>query len=425
MQKGLKTRLIAHNLLFELKNKGGNFDELLNKVFEKNNLSISDQKFIHNIVLSSMRFHIHVSKIVSKYIKKKLTSHQIILFLSSVTQIVYLDFKEYAVVNSTVELSKNKTFKVYPGFINAVLKKITKDKELLKKTQINASDLPIWIYNEIKNIPNDKKKEFLDSIVKKPNLHLVFKKEINKGKFNIKSVYTSKKSLAVDENIEIDKIPGYHEGEWWVQDYATMMPLHILHTGDDLKNKKIIDLCAAPGGKSFQALSAGAEVDIVEISNKRAKILKENLERLKFKKKIIVSDAININNSKKYDYVLIDAPCSSSGTLRRNPEIFYRKTTPNLKELSRIQESLLDKARELLEDKGIIIYMVCSFLESETSLRIENFLKKNKNFSTKEFTANSEGGIFLNKNGYLKIFPQTLNGINIDGFFAVQLKKND
>ena len=253
-------------------------------------------------------------------------------------------------------------------------------------------------------------------------MHLVFKKEIDRNKFNIKSSYTSKKSLAIDENIETEKIPGYHEGEWWVQDYATMMPLHIKN---DLRNKKIIDLCAAPGGKSFQAISAGAEVDLVEINNKRAKVLKENLDRLKFKNKIIISDAISIDNSKKYDYVLVDAPCSSVGTLRRNPEIFFRNKTPNLNKLSKIQETLLDKAKELLFSGGIIIYMVCSFLESETKQRIENFLKKNKNFSIAEFIKNSEGDIFLKKNGYLKIFPQTLNEINIDGFFAVQLKKND
>ena len=422
MQKGLKTRKIAHNILFNIKNKNEHFNDVLNLNFLKYNLSVSDKKMVHSIVLTSMRYSIHVGKIISQYIKKKQKPQHFILFLSAISQIVYLNFKEYAVVNSTVELAKDKKINIYPGFVNAVLRNIIKDKSKLQKTKIQFIELPYWFTKEFKDLSKKEKNDFINSITEKPNLHIVFKNSINQNFNKLNSFKTSKKSIVILDNLPVEKLPGYSNGEWWVQDYSAMLPLHLIK---NLDNKKIIDMCAAPGGKSFQALSSGAVLDLIEISPKRACLLKSNLSRLHFKNKIIVKNALKISNFKKYDYVIIDSPCSSVGTIRRNPEIFFRKIAPNLPELVIKQEKLLNKAKEILTKNGIILYMVCSFLPLETTLQIKKFLKKNKNFSIDKFIFKSENNNLIDNNGYIKIVPKYYKKFNIDGFFAVKLIKND
>ena len=183
MQKGVQSRLIAHIMLHNIKEKNTNFDEIFNIQIEKNKISKKDINLIQNIVLTSMRYDLYVKKIIKKYILKKITSTQSILFLSAITQIVYLDFKDYAVVNSTVELAKNKNINVYPGFVNAVLKNIIKDREILKKLKIEFSDLPYWFVKNSTSISFIKKKEFIETIIEKPNIHLVFKDEKIKKNF--------------------------------------------------------------------------------------------------------------------------------------------------------------------------------------------------------------------------------------------------
>ena len=422
MQKGVKTRLIAHKILFNLKNKNVNFDKILNENFLKYNLSIRDKKMVHSIVLTSMRYSIHISKIIPIYIKKKPKPQHFILFLSSITQIVYLNFKEYAVVNSTVELAKNKKINMYPGFVNAVLKQVIKDKSKLQKTQIQFIELPSWFTKELKIFSEKEKINFINSITERPNLHLIFKNKITKNFDNFDSIKTSEKSLVIFENLPIEKLPGYSNGEWWVQDYSTMLPIHLIK---DLKNKNVIDMCSAPGGKSFQVISSGGILDMIEINPKRANLLQANLTRLKFKNKITIKNVLKISNFKKYDYVIIDSPCSSVGTIRRNPEIFFRKYAPDLKDLLVKQEKLLNKAKEILKKNGIILYMVCSFLPIETTTMIKNFLKNNKNFSIDKFIFNSENTNLIDKKGCINIVPKKFKKFNIDGFFAVKLIKND
>jgi 16S rRNA (cytosine967-C5)-methyltransferase len=422
MEKGIKTRLLAHQILFNIKKNNTSFDEALKLDIERSKLSISDKKMAHNIVLSSMRYSVYIKKILTKYIKKNTSDHQFILFVSAITQIVYLNFKEYAVVNSTVELAKNKNIKVNPGFVNAVLKKVCKDKVSLKDTKIKFIDFPKWFTNQVNYISQEDKNFFISSIVEKPNLHLVFKENISKIFETLNTIKTSEKSMVLLENSEIKNIPEYENGNWWVQDYSAMLPLYLTKK---IHNKKIIDMCAAPGGKLFQSLSENANVDIVEISKKRAKLLRLNLDRLKYNNKIMLRDALEIPDDEKYDFVLIDAPCSSVGTIRRHPEIFFRTQEPDLQLLLKKQNNLINKGKKILKKGGTMIYMVCSFLPIETNLKIDDFLKNNSNFSINKFNPDSKNKELVNKNGYIQIIPKKFNNFNIDGFFAAKLTKND
>jgi len=195
----------------------------------------------------------------------------------------------------------------------------------------------------------------------------------------------------------------------------------------NFENKKTADLCAAPGGKTFQLLSNGANVTAFEKNYKRVKLMQQNLKRLKMKCKIINCDVLEKEFSEKFDMVVIDAPCSSVGTIRRNPEIFFKNKKFDLSIFIRLQKKLLEKAKSILNKKGEIIYMVCSFLNDEGIFQIKNFLNENKNFKMSKFSSQKFPDIekFICKSGYFLTWPTILdNEVSFDGFFAAKLIKN-
>jgi len=422
MQKGIITRLVSHKILYNLKIKNANFDEIFNFYSTKYSLSLRDKKLVNNIVLNSMRYNTLIDKIITRYVKKKINIDQYLLILSATTQMIFLNFKSYAVIHSTVELSKKNNFKIFPGFINAVLKNILNDKDKIKNTQAQYKNLPSWFIEHNKNWELNEKFLFLNSINKKPDLHIVFKNIQSVKKFNYKNIHASKTSLVISNQLPIKLLPRFDKGEWWIQDYASMLPLYLT---SNIKNKTVLDMCAAPGGKSFQALNYGAKLDIIEINPQRANTLKENLNRLKFKNQIKVVDALKIGEEKKYDLILVDAPCSSVGTVRRNPEIFFRSSVPNFNKITSLQNKLLNKAKRILKKRGTIIYMVCSFLKLETTNQIQNFLNKNPNFYNNKFIFKDNEEKLIDDNGFINIIPRKYKNFNIDGFFAARLTRND
>ncbi len=422
MNKGAELRLIIHNILNDIIKQSKNYDISFIKYKVSNNFE-RDRSFIKNVCLNSMRYQFHTKKIIKKYIKKRTKTNEMLLLISSITQIVFLNFKEYAVIDSTVEIAKR--LKIYPGFINAILRKISEDKEELSKIRINFSDLPMWFIYYTKNLNENEKKIFLKNFIQEPDLHMVFKNKNLCLQFREKLITTSEISGFLINKKRIEDIDCYDDGIWWIQDFSSFYPISkITH---DIKKKKCIDLCAAPGGKSFQILAKNNKITLNDINKSRIKRLKKNLDRLNFKTKIYNFDALKINSKEKYDFIVIDAPCSSVGTIRKNPEIFFRLKDPNLKNLISVQKNILKKASTLLNHKGVILYMVCSFLEIETTSLIEDFLEKNTNFQLDRsyFKENNNEYDKLLKNNYMLTLPTKIKNFNIDGFFAVYLRKID
>mgnify|MGYP001345040964 CR=1 FL=1 len=425
MQKGLKTRYIIHQILYIIKKESKNFDAIYALKIKENSFSLSDKKLIQTVVLNCMRNYFYIDLVINKFAKKiKKDSHSYFLLLSAITQILILNFKEYAVINTTVEIAKNKKLKTSHNYINAILRNIVKNKKNIN-IKINFLQLPEWFRKKNLGWNLKQKKDFISTIRKEPNIHLVFKSENYLKNNNILGIKTSNTSLSLTSKTIIEKIDGYSKGLWWVQDFAAMLPVCLL---DDIKNKNVADLCAAPGGKTFQLISKKSNVTAFEKNLDRLKLMKKNMKRLNMNCKIINKDVLTLNDKFNFDLVVLDAPCSAIGTIRRNPEIFFRKQHLNFKKTLLLQESLLEKSKQILKKGGILLYIVCSFFKEEGVLQINKFLEKNKNFKILKFNKNKVflPDSFIDKEGYIITYPSELNnGILIDGFFAARLIKDD
>ncbi len=419
MIKGEKIRFDVHNILFSIWKFSKTLEDSSIKQIYNNNKK-EDISFLNTVTLNSMRYRFHTTKIINKYVKKKLRDKEYILLLSAITQIVFLDFKEYAVINCSVEIAKK--LKIYHGFINAVLKNITIEKKLLKNITVSFSDLPSWFVDKAKNFTNIEREVFLKNFYNKPDIHIVFKNNNKFLEFNDRIKKTSDLSGYLLVHQDIKKIKSFKSGDWWVQDFSSFLPIHNLPIKID--NKKILDACSAPGGKAFQILGKTDQIILNDKSKERIKILNSNLKRLNYKTTVLNQDFIKFKYNHKFDLIIIDAPCSAVGTIRRNPEIFFKRKSPNFNQLTKIQEQMLERASMLLNKNGLILYMVCSFLEIETENQIDKFLKKNNDFKLCDLNLSKKIKYSkLIKNNYIITLPDKFLNYNIDGFFAAYLKK--
>jgi len=426
MKKGLETRYTIHEILKILKFRAVSLNKIFFEKVDRKKFSISDQNLIKNVVLNTMRHYLFSEQIIKQFVKKiDKSSNSYFLLLSAITQLLLLEFKDFAVINSTVELAKDKRIKAPANFINATLRNINRSKKKFKKINYNFSQLPQWFTARVSKWNRKQKNEFIKTICKEPSLHLVFKNKKDLEKIVKHNIQTSDCSVAIENSISIKDIYGFNEGLWWVQDFSAMMPLYL---NKNINNIITADLCAAPGGKTFQLINYGAKVKAFEKNMERAQIMKENLKRLKLNCVLEIKDVLKINVKQKFDLIILDAPCSAIGTVRRHPEILFRKKAPDFNKTISIQANLLEKAKTLLNKNGILIYIVCSFFPEEGKLQILNFLNKNKNFNLLKFSSNKMKytKTLIDKNGFYFVLPSQLNNnVLIDGFFAAKLKKND
>ena len=422
MNISTKTRYVIFQILVEIFKKNKNFETVFNQMVIGQNFSQKDISFVNNVCLNSMRKSMHCKLILNKFVKSKINTNESILLSSAIVQIIYLRIKPYAVVNETVNVAKK--VKIFSGFVNAVLKNIIKNVDEVNKIQLSLNDFPKWFLKQINLTKNFNADKFIKTFDDQPSLHLVFKSREDLDNFKEPKIKTSTNSIFIKTKKKVTGIQNFNKGEWWVQDFSSMLPLAI---SNKIENLNILDMCAAPGGKAFQVLSKN-RVILNDINLKRISRLKKNLNRLKLNPEIKNLNALNLDENHKFDMVILDAPCSSIGTIRKHPEIFFRSIGPDMGYLIQLQKNLLQKASQLINNKGKIVYMVCSFFYSETVEIIESFLKKNKNFAIEKYTPNKEFSdikYLISEEGYFLTIPTKYKNFNIDGFFSVQLIKND
>jgi 16S rRNA (cytosine967-C5)-methyltransferase len=224
----------------------------------------------------------------------------------------------------------------------------------------------------------------------------------------------------------ITQLPGFAEGAWWVQDAAAALPARLL---GDIRDKTVADLCAAPGGKTAQLAQAGARVVAVDRTDARLARLRQNLARLKLTAETVVADATQWQAG-PFDAVLLDAPCSSTGTIRRHPDIPWLKREDDIATLTTLQRSLLARAVELVKPGGLLVYCTCSLEPEECEAIVENLLARDSRLRRRAVAAAEVGGCseLLTANGDLRTLPCHLPDATpqlggMDGFYAARLER--
>ena len=181
-------------------------------------------------------------------------------------------------------------------------------------------------------------------------------------------------SLRLARGAQVSALPGYDAGAWWVQDAAAALPVRLL---GPLAGRSALDLCAAPGGKTMQLAAAGAAVVAVDASAARLARLRDNLERTRLAAEVVAADALAWRPDRRFDAVLLDAPCSASGTLRRHPDLPWLRRDSDVASLAARQVALLDRAWESVAAGGRLVYCVCSLLPEEGEAQVAGFLARN------------------------------------------------
>lgn len=398
--------------------KGVSFSDIKNKI------AAEQRHFCNMLFLTLFRQLAFIKKeVLPQFVKKKIPHKQrcleFILYLG-ITELLFLNTPDYAAINSYTEIAKKKTNSFGANFINAVLRHILNEKESLLKNRhtLCFSDDFIKILKQDYTATEISEMETYATL--EPPLDITLKSHTPIPFDNYMLLPTG--CLRLPANTKVTSLPGYQQGDWWVQDAASSLPIKCL---SNLKEKHVLDLCAAPGGKTAQLLDAGAYVTAVDISEKRLQLLKENISRLKLEKnlKLLCANALDLQLSEKFDIILLDAPCSATGTYRRHPEILHTKTLADVKKQVVLQQKLLEHSIQFLKKKGVLIYATCSLAKAEGERQIRQFLSHHADFSVLPITLSGTEKM-CTKEGFLRILPQHFKEFSgIDGFFIAILQR--
>ncbi len=337
---------------------------------------------------------------------------------------------DHAAVDTTVELAEKDRLTRQKGLINAILRRATREgKRWLDRQDAVQLNIPAYLLSSwIEDYGLSTAADIAKASLKEASIDISLKnnKDLERyaEKFSANILPTN--SLRIKSGGDITELDDFDKGTWWVQDASAALPARLM--GNDLSGQNIVDLCAAPGGKTAQLAAAGATVMAVDRSANRLKRLDENMARLGFTNtvKSIVADGASWQPPKTVDGVLLDAPCSATGTIRRHPDVMHLKSDGDINRLVSLQENLLNNMPKIIKSGGMLIYCTCSLQKKEGESQVQKFLDKNPDFQTVPIKPEEIGGLenAITAQGWLRILPTQLSDQGgMDGFFAARLQR--
>lgn len=442
----IATRISAYNILRSVVMKSQQLDHAVEKELKKYpDMAARDRGFIFALVMHAMRNYGRLQDVAIALTDKKKqikpTELRLVLVVA-LTQIVFMDVPNYAAVDTAMKLAVKLGLSRQKGFLNAVLRRATQDDQAEKLFKEAGYDrhYPQWLLEEWKMGYGDETLEnIVNSLSKEPDLSICFSSKKCAKEYEKEFGVDLQKSVDVQEvghaglrlvkkaggdALHVADLPKFESGSFWVQDASSAAPVSML---GDLKGKRVLDLCAAPGGKTMQLASQGAQVTAVDISEARMTRLRENLTRMKIEAeqvKIIVDDVLNFKTDDLYDVVLLDAPCTATGTIRRNPDVAMLRSYDQQGELIHLQAAMLDRCASFVAPGGFLLYCTCSLQKAEGEEQAQEFIEAQEGvFEYARFPECVDGAdATFDKNGCMRLLPgaQPFYG---DGFFAALLRR--
>ncbi|TJX16169.1 16S rRNA (cytosine(967)-C(5))-methyltransferase RsmB [Tissierella creatinini] len=441
----INARDLALKILLEIHEKKGYSNLSITKHINEK-ISQQDENLIREIVYGILENQLYIDYIISKSSKIKVNKiHPAILEIIriGIYQIAFMDrIPNSAAVNESVNLAKKYGHKGTVGFVNGILRSISRDqgiltidvKDEIKYFSIKYSHSEDLVKRFIKDFGSKFTEELLKANNSKPLLNIrvntlkidkdALKRKLEEKGFIISFGQFANDALIVHNPVRITNLDEFKNGEFTIQDESSMLVGQLL---EPKEGALVLDLCSAPGGKSThigQYMKNKGLIISRDIFAHKIKLIESNAKRLGINIiKTEVFDALDLDKDllEKVDYLLVDAPCSGLGLIRRKPEIKWNRTSDDIDDLARLQENILEVAKHYVKKGGVLIYSTCTILDQENKALVEKFLANNRNFKPVVLDDPNLNNKFETLNeGYIQLYP---NKHNTDGFFIAKMIK--
>jgi 16S rRNA (cytosine967-C5)-methyltransferase len=350
---------------------------------------------------------------------------------TAVAQMVFMDVAPHAAVGDTVTLVKtDEKSEPFSGLVNAVLRKVAETGKADAAKVPPIRNIPGWLRSEWTRLYGKAAvRRMALLLATSPPLDLSVKNDPDGWAKKLGGTVIGGKTVRLDVIGNVTALEGFKEGEWWAQDISASLPARVLEQAcGGFEGKRVADLCAAPGGKTMQLCAMGGDVTAFDLSEARTERLKRNLDRTQLDATIVMADLTEYMPEKTFDAVLLDAPCSSTGTFRRHPDVIHNRRERDITPLTRLQDTLLKHAAKCVSPGGTLLYSVCSLQEREAADRVRKFLKVMPDFGLVKLAPIPgldlpEGRI---DGGMIRLLPsESPDGRGMDGFFIAVLRRAD
>ncbi|WP_035007869.1 RsmB/NOP family class I SAM-dependent RNA methyltransferase [Candidatus Bartonella washoeensis] len=397
-----------------------------------------DRLLCRAILGAALRHRGQITAALSHFLSRPLPpqafSLQHLLHISA-AQILYLDIPDHAAIDLAVRVAKiDPRIRRFSGVVNALLRNLAREVDVLRQQAPVIEGVPAWFGQLlVSTYGAEKADQILAMQSIEPPLDLTVKSDSIGWAKRLGGVVLPNNSVRLSSlDCAVSDLPGYKEGAWWVQDFAAALPVCLL---GNVRGKQVADLCASPGGKTAQLALQGADVTAVELSANRLKRLKENMERLHFSVRTWQGDVKNFHPDQLFDAVLLDAPCSSTGTIRRHPDILWTKSMDDVIKLAALQYDLLLAAITLVKKGGRIVFSNCSLAREEGEDLVDKILSIRHDIVLEPICKEEMGALahLLSFAGTLRTTPADFCHENfyaerkvllgMDGFFAARFRK--
>jgi 16S rRNA (cytosine967-C5)-methyltransferase len=433
---GLTARRLAAEIIEEVMRRRLPLDERLESLSSRPEylaLAPNDRGLTRAIATSAFRRLGTIRKALAERMTRGLPSKSGRLeayLIAGCAQILVLETAVHAAVDTTVDLVREDAHaKHFTDLANAVLRRIAAEKSDILSASIPLdTDTPGWLAARwTRTYGLETARDIAAAHVNEPAIDLTVRADAAHWAEQLGATLLPTGSLRLTVRTAVPQLPGFDEGAWWVQDAAAAIPARLIRAQPGMR---VLDLCAAPGGKTAQLAATGADVIAIDRSAQRMERLTANMQRLG------LTVTTHVGTAETYagglaDAVLLDAPCSATGTLRRHPDVAWSKTLEDVLKLSAAQARLLDHAAELVRPGGTLVYATCSLEPEEGEQQVERFLARNAGFVRDAVTLDEVGGLpeLISSSGDLRCLPSHLpNAVHrlagLDGFFAARLVRS-
>nr|WP_050898786.1 RsmB/NOP family class I SAM-dependent RNA methyltransferase [Mesorhizobium alhagi] len=397
-------------------------------------LDMRDRSLVRAILVTALRFRRTIDNLISARLEKPLPANATALshlLHVAAAQILFLDIPDSAAVDLAVTHAKSDSRTArFSGLVNGVLRSLARGKaEELPVMLVDTQDAPEWFRSRlISAYGADTAKEILAAHRVEAPVDFTVKSDPERWAAELGGIVLPTGSVRIARlAAPVAELPGYSEGEWWVQDAAASLPARLF---GGIAGQRVADLCAAPGGKTAQLAAAGARVTAIDSSKNRLVRLESNLQRLGLAATIIQADILQFEPEQLFDAALLDAPCSSTGTVRRHPDVPWTKSPADIEKLADLQRRMLERAIGFVKPGGRIVFSNCSLDPLEGETLVAAFLEAAPGVAADPILPGEFPDLdpFLTPDGALRTTPAdmalgdpAISGM--DGFFAARLRR--